>query len=688
MNSWYETDNYEGLEDKSRVKRRRTSRSATLSVEQWLEAVFLNRVPILSYDHQSTILIDNPSETLRREIIGFKIDDAVAEIKEVAARGPHARYEPVITLSRGIGGGKTRALVEICKGLIEQDEGIITAVITFNTTTAINLDRWIHLDNESIRDGDKYALSIIARLGYCFFGGPAWKYVQIVDRIMNFLPTLETHPSSDTSQLISAMIRLIVTRVCSSKNVNSIVILVDEVLEADKQLKLRDSSSILRQAVLKDEIITGLKTAIVMSTLCSEAYSATLRGSGLRMLRLPDRLNIDKVLSQWWDTAVDCTRDQTVLKLVAASMNSLPRVLEFASKYLRDNRVMRRGDHGKSSEEAVIDSAFVSGLYKYVLREMRDRYPPSLPSNEILRAIYFGQHMKLGDTGVIHAINLSVITNSLGSLHPDSEFVPETSLIRLKALFQSGDEQSRRPLFVRELLRSVDAVLEAIPLVITAQRNISKLLDVILLECVSARVVLASSTNMMSLADILGITAHLEEDSPGQKLLPSSLSSLIEWRGVVLPERVQLSCTSSADFECWLTLLHQVEVNDISPIALVLPYEGNCSSTEPWDLCIKVNPSAINGHMPLYVFLCTTTFGIRATDEFAKNLRIADQSESDFILMNVTTNDVPTTPIGSRCPPDDNVHSLVVGRDGTRALMGPYFEIYSAACELTLSYRD
>ena len=146
-------------------------------VRKYLDVVFEASIihPIYlgqkkSYNHEDDpgCIINDPSVTLKHSLIGLDLKQCLKLIYDSAELQPSPRTKPVLTIVRGQGGGKTRALLEMRKELLETDESSLPIAITFNNKSKLNLknhDQWNMVNNSEA----KYALSIVSRLASALF---------------------------------------------------------------------------------------------------------------------------------------------------------------------------------------------------------------------------------------------------------------------------------------------------------------------------------------------------------------------------------------------------------------------------------------------------------------------------------------------------------------------------------------
>jgi hypothetical protein len=109
-------------------------------------------------------IIDQPSHTMKHELIDFDIDANIQLLMDVSKIKPSTRMKPVIGILRGTGGGKTRMIEELKKEMVKK-ENILTLAITFNNHSEYGADDDWRIPCYIL----SYQLSLIARFGSVFF---------------------------------------------------------------------------------------------------------------------------------------------------------------------------------------------------------------------------------------------------------------------------------------------------------------------------------------------------------------------------------------------------------------------------------------------------------------------------------------------------------------------------------------
>ena len=96
----------------------------------------------LNNDKDTGCIIDEPWRTMAHPMIDFDAQATADAVLKVAAMPADSRAKPVITIARGMGGGKTRAL-ETLRRLLLHRNGVLPLAITFNTNTPTPRPSWV-----------------------------------------------------------------------------------------------------------------------------------------------------------------------------------------------------------------------------------------------------------------------------------------------------------------------------------------------------------------------------------------------------------------------------------------------------------------------------------------------------------------------------------------------------------------
>ena len=231
----------------------------------------------------------------------------------------------------------------------------------------------------------------------------------------------------------------------------SFVLFVDEMKRLhdyiySQSLAKTMSASLLRQCLLDTSLALGEKgknhyinLAVVISSLNIIATAGTSESDRVvKILTLPERLDVRKVVEEWWKIGPnDLMYNQ--FYLLAKLLSNVPRHCEVVYVYWTKGRV----------KDSVIDMKKLINDVKERIRQMYWLDPSDYPSAEILRSIVFQSSVEFTDK-VSHAINKSIITNSLQNFLMDSNgkilqpIIPQASPLVLISL-KSFDESDMKP---------------------------------------------------------------------------------------------------------------------------------------------------------------------------------------------------------------------------------------------------
>ena len=156
----------------------------------------------------------------------------------------------------------------------------------------------------------------------------------------------------------------------------------------------------------------------------------------MKPLILPARLNVIDVVNSWWlreaDTlgVVVSDDDRYRLRVLAAAMNNLPRMLEFGSDYI--TRQLR-----SKKSQLTIDKAFIDAMFTRINDDYKSSYVSGsiLPPPLELKAAIYGEKITVTEN-VMNLIRRSIFTNSISKFsNPNLEehIMPEMSIFVLYA---------------------------------------------------------------------------------------------------------------------------------------------------------------------------------------------------------------------------------------------------------------
>jgi len=182
-----------------------------------------------------------------------------------------------------------------------------------------------------------------------------------------------------------------------------------------------DITFVLRNALLNAQIMVPslspsdlagegsvLKVALAISSLDINAVPGGLSDRPVYPITLPTVLDNKEIVSRIWSPAINKERRATqiqalssnelfLLEIVAATLRTIPRLVEFANQYFVTY----------ACEE--IDRALISNLYVH----LSSHIPGGCTTNTILHAIVFDEALPLRDPDVKAAITDSILANSI-----------------------------------------------------------------------------------------------------------------------------------------------------------------------------------------------------------------------------------------------------------------------------------
>ncbi|CAE7463605.1 unnamed protein product [Symbiodinium necroappetens] len=249
-------------------------------------------------------------------------------------------------------------------------------------------------------------------------------------------------------QLIRAFIRHVVAKLSQSKVVKTIVILADEVAEAEEQIAA-DVTSILRKAVLDESILPELQATVVISSLTLSPLGAMPSGRHPVILELPERLDAEKVVKSWW------AREGATFEFAAAALSDLPRLLEFGAGFLDE-----------FPDSVARNPSNVSELFVHVREQLQGRYFPRLPSFAELYPAVFGEETERNETAMAYILE-SIFVNALKDVRMPrctSRVTPVVSLFMISAAAKASRNPSSFAKLVAEFPENIELKEEGRPL--------------------------------------------------------------------------------------------------------------------------------------------------------------------------------------------------------------------------------
>eukprot|EP00435_Cladocopium_sp_Y103_P069806 s321_g34.t1 len=343
-------------------------------------------------------IIDRVNDTMTHEVIDFDVKHWSDLILDLSAQKPSSKKSFLATV-RGSGGGKTRALEELRWELL--GEGVLPLAFTYNSAMELDFDefRW----SNSVKLN--YGMAVVARLATVFYGVRLPKILSLLDQDADLASMLKMEQDADFPiQLIRGFLSHAVKKLRCRRDIHTVVVLADEVARAEEAFvqafdlrKGADVTSILRKAVLDQEILPDLQATLVISSLTLGPLGASPSGRFPWVLQLSQNLNATKVAASWWQRA-----DDNVATFVAAALSELPRFVEFAAEFFKDNQTSTKR----------LNQTEVKGVFSHVRKRLQERYGRHLPKADALYPAIFGEQTERNNK-VMSLITRSIFVNSL-----------------------------------------------------------------------------------------------------------------------------------------------------------------------------------------------------------------------------------------------------------------------------------
>eukprot|EP01041_Mallomonas_annulata_P000300 gene300-537_t len=531
----------------------------------------VQREDISPYDIPGCIMNDVINK-MSMKLIDFDPGYYANEILQSSRIAPDPRDKPFYATVKGMGGGKTRVFEDIRRELLLED-GVLPIAITFNShwSTCNYLDNWNDIVGKNLVSA--FALSVVSRMACMFYD---IKIRDMVNRIKRSLPSQYI----DAATIMHGFIHHMVKKLSIYRPVDTFILLMDETMQIDRHFgSLGISSDIWRALLSTGIIINGsvLNVGLVVSSLSISPLGMTSSGRLLNFIKIPNNLNVSQIVNDVWHFEnIDRTSDEYFqLQLVAALVNSVPRLVEYGKTALQDVLTIRK----KGNPTATLTKGDIRTAVESIIEAVRVRYRIDQPSNELLTAIIFGEEVSLKSMEVIDAIISSIITNSIQPFGIDGYKVKsvETSLLMLIAIPYGSD---------RKVMRSgFQAMLEAITGFGVDQAGL--ILEVIAYEWMKIRVsIIIASRKRFSLAKLLGIS-----DERVNEVISLKYRNILRTEILTnYPQIIELDALATMD------TLDEIEVMDDSHVVIIKPFRG-----ERWDICLKTNlPSQST---PFYTFI-------------------------------------------------------------------------------------
>lgn len=409
-------------------------------------------------------------------------------------------------------------------------------------------------------------LSVAVRMLYSVFG-PVDSFKLWVEKMNKIFHLCEGFGSFRAVDLIRETARAIIDIVSQYRPVETLVILIDEVVVLETSLMKdfplsRDPLSVIRSAFLDDKVHPSTNVALLMASLRLSPIGRTGSTRVVSPIVLPDRLDPNKVVDTWLGLGDLTAKETDLLLLLVGSISNLPRALQF---------VKMNTDYVRRS--VPIGSGFIRKIVDITVAGLQTLYEPTFPSARLFYHIIFQEPLFI-DEEVAAAIEDSIITNSLTRFKiAKAWLVPQSSPLMLMAAESTEDFS-----YQQDILRSVIETL------LTTPTQEGDTLEQFFRGCLQLRAAAAMDFGPVSVARLTGLTKVKNVHPHISTSLKVELS--IEELPVI---HVMLSSSRHAGPECngvFLQELKGVTVTRQQPIAIIVSAPGDA-----FDVAVKVSES-------------------------------------------------------------------------------------------------
>eukprot|EP00597_Dinobryon_sp_UTEXLB2267_P018033 CAMPEP_0201112350 /NCGR_PEP_ID=MMETSP0812-20130820/77193_1 /ASSEMBLY_ACC=CAM_ASM_000668 /TAXON_ID=98059 /ORGANISM="Dinobryon sp., Strain UTEXLB2267" /LENGTH=473 /DNA_ID=CAMNT_0047375675 /DNA_START=346 /DNA_END=1764 /DNA_ORIENTATION=+ len=374
------------------------------------------------------------------------------------------RYKFLLATLRGVGGGKTRMIEESRIRLGMLYPNWLPIAITFGHTTEVNDNDFAWKDANVI-----VAYAICSRIlssVYTISIEEARRRTDIV--LKSVLQKHEYYEDSLEIDLMVGTMAHVAARVRQVKpSMDSFVLFIDESMKLIENIQFpqpfSDPYSTLRRTILGKEMGKILKSSLVMTSLSVSAFGITDSSRATRAVELASKLSVEHIVTKIWIPSFNGSskrtskRDKAILKMLAASVNSAPRLVEVMGRALRKEfentwPVSGRGQSLTQSLGAVLED--------YELMKKRSYPSVTFPVGKYLHALINSKHVVLDDTALEY-VRSSTFTNCITRfprrIYPDQAIVPESALSLLVAGTNFG-QQINPNVFEAEIKSEFDQI--------------------------------------------------------------------------------------------------------------------------------------------------------------------------------------------------------------------------------------
>jgi hypothetical protein len=309
-----------------------------------------NNNSMWDHGYRYTSIIDSPNITMSIPLIHLSIEACVG-MMDKALDEQHGRRKPLLAISRGQGGGKTRCFEEIRRNFLRSKPNVLTLAITFNhrwTLTATEV--------EDIKTGrrcmsnTKIILYLLSHRMLSVFNG---------EELTSTATMLgDLHKKTSPESMFRGTIRHMIKKL-NRTTIDSFVLVIDEAFMVYDILGVPEDEDLyefVKDVMLNQPIffhdesgnneLKVIKTCLAVSSLALSPFGYTISARSIKAFPLPSRLNSSTIVTKYWSRCFPNEQldqeTQRKLELLASSVNQLPRLVEIVGLSL--NRVYAFSD--------------------------------------------------------------------------------------------------------------------------------------------------------------------------------------------------------------------------------------------------------------------------------------------------------------------------------------------------------